>query len=332
MTQNPIPTLPPAELRGYARGLRHAATDLGDAWELLQLADGDGQSLTVDLKRIAWRREADLVEGFAARLEAVETALAEAQRDLHEEFRISPEDMAEPESMLPAWRRPEPSAELGRRFMLASGEWGTLFGAVTRKQELGTTKEEQAQTSLADAVADDLAQHRPTEEETATAEAAEAEPPPVDPSRQRAQRSDSPWTDERLALLRRLFPTIMHQDRMLAVLNALPGLPIPSANAIGVKARKLNLHRRGEPVPPEYANAPTSRTMKPQNAEAPASKPIVTAEPMDLSPQDWAELREKFRTKEFGTKHLTEDWNLSEARAQEVITQLRAEAATRRAA
>lgn len=195
-----------------------------------------------------------------------------------------------------------------------------------------TAEEEKPQPSLAEVVAESLAAQPPA-------------PPPAEPASTtagRAQRSDNPWTQERLALLLRIFPTIMHMDRQLELLNALPGLPIPSVNAIAVKARKLDIHRRGEPVPEEYTDAPASRTRAPQNVEPPkdapaaepanaASKPVVTTGFIPLTTEEMHELRERFRVKEFGAKWLADEYDMPPDKAQEIVDQLRAEQANRKA-
>lgn len=205
------------------------------------------------------------------------------------------------------------------------------------------TPEEHAQPGLADAVAESLAEQPPSAAEmnaalvaeeaaAASADAAPASTPSPQSATQddSAARSDSPWTKARFALLDRLFPTIMRTDRILRELNALPGLPIPSEMALRVKAGKRGLHRRGEPIPPEYADAPISRTRKPQMADAPAAKPIVTTAPVELDDAEMAELRETFRKKEFGTRYLTEDQGFTPEQAERIITQLRAEAQQKR--
>ncbi len=185
---------------------------------------------------------------------------------------------------------------------------------VEREREIaGTdTEEEKAQTGLADAVAENLA------------EPSKAEPKAEPTKQDRALRKDSPWTEERLALLRRLFPTTMRIEAIYDALNALPGLPITGTYTVRQKADKLSLHRRGEPMPEQYAGAAASRTKQPQNA-APAAAPVVTAGPVVLTTEDMHEIRETFRKKEFGTKKLVDDYGVSEERAQEIVNKLRAE-------
>jgi hypothetical protein len=100
------------------------------------------------------------------------------------------------------------------------------------------TPAETTQAGLADAVAEGLAE----------------------PAAPRAQRSDSPWTEERLALLRRLFPTTLTLEAIRQALAALPGLDLATPEAVRVKAQKLDLHRRGEPIPEEFADAAATRT------------------------------------------------------------------------
>lgn len=109
---------------------------------------------------------------------------------------------------------------------------------------------------------------RPTPEEAAQPGLADAVAESLAPPAERPQRSDSPWSEERLALLRRLYPTIMALDAIYAALNALPGLLIPSPEAVRLKAQKLDLHRRREAIPEEFAGASASRSRSPQMAKA----------------------------------------------------------------
>jgi hypothetical protein len=54
------------------------------------------------------------------------------------------------------------------------------------------------------------------------------------------------WTAERKALLAELWPKMLHMDDVLAQLNALPGPPISSVEAVRVKAQKLKLRRSAQ--------------------------------------------------------------------------------------
>jgi hypothetical protein len=427
MTQHPIHNLPPAELRGYARGLRDTAALLGATWSKSGMVPDDEMSLAVQLTREAWEREAELVEGFAARLDSMKPKLlytpgptfaaqqwcpsfealcmagcnhgkGQCERAKHaaaaamNELQLrtagtyretEPASQAQdqrwyrvlgfsdrfatlPEAMEASDWKPvaiESSEWAGTRWAIRvpTADGADEIATADTEQDalaflLPETEEEQAQSGLADAVAENLAEQPPTASEMnaslAAQEAAEAAspiqretPPPTaaersaEASRQRAQRSDSPWTDERVALLRRLFPTIMHVDRLLGLLNAMPGLPIPSANAIGIKARKLDIHRRGEPIPEEFADAPASRSRQPQMAAkaAPAAEPpkpatpIVTTAFIPLTTEEMHNLRESFRKKEFGVSWLADEYGMPTDEAQKIVNQLREEQAQKKA-
>lgn len=138
------------------------------------------------------------------------------------------------------------------------------------------------------------------------------------------------WTEERLALLRRLWPTTMHLDAIHAALNALPGEPISSAGGVKVKASKLELHRRGEAIPPEYAGAAESRTARRSAPEAtpapiPTKPPGAPIKPTPaMLPEDKAEAREKLRTGEFkGARAIIEEYGCTEAEAMALVEEHR---------
>lgn len=274
MTQHPIHTASPAELRGYALGLRETSSLLAITWAGTGMVDADDMSLLVTATREAWEREASLVEGFAARLEAAEAALAQALRDIGaDEFRFSPESMAEVEAMLP------PSADPPRPVTPERvAAWAARFEAAalrTVAQPAGAdadfVPEEAAQTGLAEAVAESLATPPPAPEK----------PAPV-------QRSDSPWTEERVALLRRLFPTTMTLEGIRQALLALPGLDIATAAAVQVKAQKLDLHRRGAEIPEEYAGATPVRVKNLGSLAGNGAKPGTwTLERLEILRRDY---------------------------------------------
>jgi hypothetical protein len=54
------------------------------------------------------------------------------------------------------------------------------------------------------------------------------------------------WTTERKALLAELWPKMLHMEDVLAQLNALPGPPISSVEAVRVKAQKLKIRRSAQ--------------------------------------------------------------------------------------
>jgi hypothetical protein len=304
MTQHPIFTLPPSELRGYARGLRETAALLTGTGMGLH----ESVSLLVIATREAWEREAELVEGFAARLDAVEVALTEAQREQHGDFHFSPEAMAEIEAMLP------PNAEETKDRLIDAG-----IRAAARQaradfltEHLRTLSAEAAQAGLAEAVAESLA-----EQATPSEPNLEPKPSPI-------------WTEERLALLRRLWPTTMHLDAIHAALNALPGEPISSPGGVKVKASKLELHRRGDAIPPEYAGAAESRTARRSAPRRhrhppPTTPPAAPIKPTPaMLPEDKAEAREKLRTGEFkGAKAIMEEYGCTQDEAQALVDEHR---------
>lgn len=90
MTQHPLADLTPPELRGYARGLRDSACNLSAFTERLSFTDGDVVATMLEMTSDAWQREADLIEHFAARLEAPARYAAQAEaptQDLPEWYR-----------------------------------------------------------------------------------------------------------------------------------------------------------------------------------------------------------------------------------------------------
>jgi hypothetical protein len=348
---HPITNLPPDHLRGYAHGLRNTAALLATTWAKTGMVPDDEMSIVITLTREAWEREADLVEGFAARLEGaapasdqprpvtrervaawVERFEAAARRTVahptsavticaaadaqclpggtvaqdgtcgrdapaatlptqHRWYRFPDQDdrcksLAELLSDMPALEpyAVESSEWPGARYaFLAPNDEGTHDAILSETLEEANayladlpaaepaatlTPEETAQAGLADAVAEGAATPAPE--------------PEAQPAPERPQRSDSPWTEERLALLRRLIPTIMHMDAVHARLSALPGLTIASPEAVRVKAGKLGIYRQGLPIPEEFLNAPTSRSRKPQ-ASRPDDNTTAEAAPVETT-------------------------------------------------
>jgi hypothetical protein len=113
-----IHSLPPAELRGCAIGLRLAAA------RMVSVTLFNIQSARAELMR-----EADLIEGFAARLDAAEAREPEpALRDIDgDQFRFSPESMAEVEAMLPTTAEAPPHAPT------PADTWAARFEAAARR-------------------------------------------------------------------------------------------------------------------------------------------------------------------------------------------------------
>lgn len=308
MTQHPIYTLPPAELRGYARGLRETAAMLTGTG----LGLHDAASRLVIATREAWEREAALVQGFAARLGAMEADAepddaSEDWRGLGERIFPPPGEVVtkdEEENPITFWLAADPEAghfetaedaaqivPVGEIAEIARNGWLTTRW-VTRLivndrgdvQTLWADSEDEMQAYLAGFSEQDAQQQDtfPLDATTAAqleemlpqlateltpAEAAQegfadtvaeslATPAKTEPA---ALRSDSPWTEERLALLARIYPTIMSLEAMREALMALPGLEIATADAVKMKAQRLDLHRRGQPIPEEFADAAAVR-------------------------------------------------------------------------
>lgn len=299
MTQ-PIHTLPPAELRGYARGLRETAARLGTAWGQSGMVDAYEMSLMVAMIRDAWTREAEMVEGFAARLpddaspapapaapicpeadaECLTgcTILQDGRCAWNKPAEPAPAPKAAPEPPAPATGRPTSTWTEAREalltllyptiicpeaiYRLVQALPGPPIASLQamRQRARAMDLERRGQPLPAGYTDQPLATRSPMgmpgHLKTLT--------PPV-------PRANSPWSEERLALLRRLMPTIMHLDAIHAALNALPGPPIPTPDAVRAKAAKLDIHRRGAPVPEDYATATTARTRAPQAATSPLS-------------------------------------------------------------
>lgn len=403
MTDHPIHTLPPEQLRGYALGLRNTAALLMRTTEQhMNLNDPRTASaalLTVE----AWEREADLVEGFAARLESAPAPAAAAPPPSGSAFAervaawagrfegAAPRTVAHPISAIQICR----DADAQCVASCTSQQDGRCGRDVEAERTDPTpTEAEAAQSGLADAAAESLAEtartdgrpsHVWTEERDALLAqlyptlicqdalyrllsampgepiasvqavrqraagrgivrqglplpegyedqpvtdrcprgkpgALQAAVPPAD----RPQRSDSPWTKERLALLAQLIPTCMHMDTVHELLSALPGLPIASPETVRVKASKIGIYRQGLPIPPEFLGAAASRSRSPQMAEKPATPPVVTAAPEMLA-EDKAEALAGLRTGRFkGAKDIIEEYGCTQAEALALVDQHRA--------
>jgi hypothetical protein len=332
MTQHPIHTLPPAELRGYARGLRETAARLIPACGGL---DASASSVLI-ATREAWEREAELVEGFAGRLEAAAlNARPKAPSAAHSDFSSifarmfeppRPRATAQPAAAIQVCRDADAQCiagctvqrdgQCGRDKAAASAAAAsdeaqqraagtyretesttTTIGAPDLAQEAQPSRgegenaaatapfaaapaeEEKAQTGLADAVAESLAQPNAAEVTAQQMLAAVAEAkaafladhPELRASATRTTHSEAsgarPWTAERLALLAQLFPTAIKMEDLRALLNELPGDPVNTDTSIRVKAAKIGHSRQGLPIPPQYQGARLSRTRVPQNAQ-----------------------------------------------------------------
>lgn len=96
-------------------------------------------------------------------------------------------------------------------------------------------EEEDAQTDLADAVADHLAQAGDHRNPPASTRVAPSAPAP--------ESGHLTWTAERKALLRERYPEGDHEEDLLAALNALPGIAVSSGLAVHRQATKMGLKR-----------------------------------------------------------------------------------------
>jgi hypothetical protein len=306
MTQHPIHTLPPEQLRGYALGLRESAARMNHA-----------NPFSIQSTRTELLREAALVEGFAARLDAAPEAIlrprhlywppgideSEAVEDIEDALQsVGYVPLLEPAPLRStrwpgttrwAVRVPTCDGDTEVEFFdtpeeadafVASAEDAphpdTFPLPTETAAELETlipnpaepTAEEQAQTGLADAVADSLAQPAAIEltPEQVLATAAEAKAafradhPELQARTRRASHAEAcgarPWTAARLALLAELFPTAIKIEDLRTLLNELPGDLLATEAAIRVKAAKIGHSRQGLPIPPEYQGARLSRT------------------------------------------------------------------------
>jgi hypothetical protein len=136
-------------------------------------------------------------------------------------------------------------------------------------------------------------------------------PPLLRPCDTAADAADAPlakvWTDDRLALLRTLYAQAdLTLDDIAARINALPGPPCASVDAMGVKATKLGL-----------------TSDRPLAAPGSAAPPALASKPAE----DIEEARQMMRAGNIGAKALSEyfGWPLPEAQA--IAAEIRAEAA-----
>lgn len=271
MTQPAIHTLSPPELRGYARGLRETAALLGTTWSKSGMVERDDMSLLIEATREAWEREAELVEGFADRIESAAVG-----------------------GVAPAPVTAERVAE-----------WVAGFEPPIQSFAAAPTEEEHAQPGLADAVAESIATRPPISEAAPGWPAEKIEearallvdqgltyrdvaertgiPPGTisgwatkrkwltanEPRPEAvANRSTLVWTEERLALLDAEFQTA-DLDDLLARVNALPGTPCRSVASLRQKAITHGLRRtrsaealeaeRAEPPKPAPEPEPPAR-------------------------------------------------------------------------
>ena len=321
MTQHPLTTLPPEALPGWAAAMRWtrdallASAPMVATGALIPRVE-DMLAIAEGLARqpAAEQRAPVTLERVAAWATRFESAALRAATDLRW-YRAASED-ARYRSLADALANQpntgavavESSEWAGTRWaFLAPGEDGATeatlcdtreeahayLAEVSRGAAPEPTEPEATQEGLAEAVAESIATPAPQPEEV-----------PL-PERARAMRSDSPWTEERLALLARIFPTIMSVEAILEALNKLDGLPVGSPSAVRIKAEKLGIHRRGEPAPEEFAEAATSRSRVPQNAGTTARDHAHGRSENGGKPGTWTTEREAMLRRDYpGTKPL----------------------------
>jgi hypothetical protein len=150
--------------------------------------------------------------------------------------------------------------------------------------------------------------------------AGEGDAPPA-PAQQPPRRHGAPphvWTPERVDALRQMYAAGAKRWTILAHINALPGPPCASVDALKMHAKKLGLTRPGTDTPASFAAAP------PPAAPPPDALPTATqparddSDPLTWHPaDDIAEARQMMRSSKVGAKALAEyfGWALAEAQA-----------------
>jgi hypothetical protein len=332
---HPIHNLPPEQLRGYARGLRETADLLHAAWN--PVSDGAERecNVLVDAIHASWLREAELVEGFAARLKEATPKLAgdapNAPFSTHgmtlyrgllrrADAHTSPTAAAPMQVCFAAdiqcppgctasaggtcARQEQPTAETGAPDLAdeaqpSRGE-GDHAGA-TAPLAAAPTEEESAQTGLADAVAESLA-----EPQASTT----IQPP-----------------------LAGMAEDILKARREKAKAAFLTGeKPKDIARQLGIPEGSINSWASKYGWRKDLAVIQAN-----QQHQLTRTLPTPLAEPIKPSPtmlpEDMAEAREKLRTGEFkGAKAIMEEYGCTQDEAQALVDAHRAALAARRAA
>lgn len=121
--------------------------------------------------------------------------------------------------------------------------------------------------------------------------------PPARPNADPADTASPVYTADRLALMRQLWPSTQSRQQILDQLNALPGIPIASVDALKAQARKL-----------ELAGPHRAVRLAQQGTVAAAEPPLpATAVPMEpLSHDDEVEARRMLASGKHGAQSLAE--------------------------
>lgn len=349
---HPIHSMPPTHLRGYAHGLRNTAAMLGLTWAKTGADDDIPQlSLLIEATREAWEREATLIEGFAARLEAIE---AEAETDAEEEE----------ENPVVFWLAQDPDAghfesaedavytvPVLQPVEIASNGWPATRWAIREfisddgdtQISWADTREEMmayAADLTGAAASDELRQQAAgTYRET---EPADLSAPETDAPVPKPEGASSDGEGEAAAVTAPLAiaPTpaeALPEGAAAAAVEALAAAPpAPSlsareaAHALFMGGMKTSEIARQLKIPAGSVSAWASvhgwhKQRQAKKAAEPQAQPVITAGYLPPTKEEMAELREKFRVKEFGAKWLAEEYGIPPDKAAEILDQLRAE-------
>jgi hypothetical protein len=145
-----------------------------------------------------------------------------------------------------------------------------------------------------------------------------ADAPPAPAARRATGRrpgTATTWTADRAALLARLYSTPgLKRPAMLDQLNALPGPPVLSVEAVKTQAKKLGLVRaQAAPAAPPAPAPPPQLQPQPATGSAIKSKP----------PEDIDEARQMMRSGKVGAKALSDYFGWSLPEAQSIAAELR---------
>lgn len=192
----------------------------------------------------------------------------------------------------------------------------SLDAAVIGLEQLQQRLDEHAQMATA------MVANTEAEQAEDQADATEAAPmpkptrPPPAPDAAPPDSGSPVYTSERLVLMRELWPTTTPRQAILEQLNALPGIPISSVDALKAQARKLNLvgpHRAARvsaaQTPPHAGGIidprdPLPRILPDVGFPAALLPPVPQMEP--LSAEDEAEAQQMLASGQHGASSLAE--------------------------
>jgi hypothetical protein len=168
---------------------------------------------------------------------------------------------------------------------------GLVASNLASRQQEALSQDERDMVGLADAVADAVGLTTLDEKPDAGAlvdGAAEEEQPADLQEKPAAFGFVTPlYSEERIALLRRLVPTVMELEQILPLVNALPGEgQITSVSSLRVKCGLMGIHRRKQPIPAEFllqSGQPDQRQWDPADGVAEAD----FAEALQLVDNGW---------------------------------------------